>query len=270
MSDANAGDREGDRRDEDDPDRRSDGGAATANAGDATDSAAEAADGAEDGVPPERPTIARALWGAVRALQLFLLVLAGYTLFFSESSVFNVVVPLGLAFLPDAVARATAWRMNPVLSAWIATSATLHALGALGAYTEVPGFDWFAHAVSAALVAGVGYALVRAIDEGREDVELPGNIRFLFVFVFAMAFGGFWELAEFLLTRLGEVTGTDPLLTQYGLLDAAGDLTFNAVGAILVALWGTRFFDGIRAAMATTVGEDGAPDDVGASGTDDD
>jgi hypothetical protein len=213
-------------------------------------------DGGEPAPPRHASTVGRVLRLAMRLLQLALLGIAVYSLFTAGGAVFNVILPLGIALLPDIVRYWTGWRMNPVLALWIALAAFLHATGSLGAYTAVPAYDQIAHGVSAALVAGVGYALVYTVDNQYEDVVVPPNLRFVFILVFTLAFGAVWEVAEFALGRAAQVLGGDPLLTQYGLSDAVLDLLFDAVGGVLVAIWGTRYFEGLRRRVSRHVGDD--------------
>lgn len=205
--------------------------------------------------PREGSTVGRLFWLATRAIQIALVGIAAYALFASsEGGVFNVILPLAIALLPDIVRYRTGWRFNPVLAAWIAAAAFLHATGSLGAYTAVPAYDQIAHGFSAALVAGVGYALVRTVDNQYENVVVPPNLRFVFILVFTLAFGAIWEVAEFSLGRAAEVFGGEPLLTQYGLDDTVLDLVFDAAGGVLVAIWGTQYFDGLRRGLGRYVG----------------
>lgn len=109
------------------------------------------------------------------------------------------------------------------------------------------------HAVSATLVAGVGYAVVDALDRSAESVELPGEFRFMFV----LAFGIFWEIGEFASTGRATVIGGKPVLAQYGTSDMVFDLLYNGVGTLLVALWGTDYFDSAADLVSQRVGRPG-------------
>jgi hypothetical protein len=132
---------------------------------------------------------------------------------------------------------------------WIVTAAFLHAVGMLGLYRTFGWYDQIAHGVSGAVVAGVGYALVRVIENEYDSVEIPPNLRFVFIVVFAGALGVVWEVAEFALSELAVIFGGEPLLAQFGLGDVILDMLFSIAGAVLVAVWGTRYFDGLRSTV---------------------
>jgi hypothetical protein len=155
-----------------------------------------------------------------------------------------------IALFPDAVRHWYGYRLDPVLAAWIATAAVLHVIGSLGAYTAVPIFDQIAHGVSASVVAGVGYALVRVVERGHDRIGIPAEARFAFVVVFVISFGVVWEIAEFASGRIAVLVGGEALLAQYGLDDIVMDQVFNAAGAVVVALWGTEYFTGVRRVIA--------------------
>ena len=52
--------------------------------------------------------------------------------------------------------------------------------------------------------------------------------------VVVMAVGGYWEIFEFGVGQLAD-SGHSPL-TQYGLADTLGDLTFNSLEGVVVAV----------------------------------
>ncbi|ELZ13370.1 hypothetical protein C477_22980 [Haloterrigena salina JCM 13891] len=188
----------------------------------------------------------RRCWQAVRLLQAALVALSGYAVFTANPSLFaNSGVPLALTLTPALVRREFDHEMGGGLALWIATAAFLHAVGAIGLYTWFGWFDQLTHTVSATLVAGVGYAVVDALDRSGTAVEFPAEFRFVFIAVFVLAFGVIWEILEFATGGLAALIGGEPVLAQYGTTDIAFDLLFNAVGAVLVALWGTGYFDGV-------------------------
>lgn len=191
--------------------------------------------------------VGRAAALLARALQAALVGILGYALVtWNAGLVVNAGLPLAIALFPDVVRLRYDYRLHPVLRLWIVTAAFLHAAGALGPYQTYGWYDQVAHGVSASMIAGVGYALVQTIDAAYDTVEVPGDLRFVFVLVFAMAFGVVWEIAEFGLQQAATASGGDALLAQYGLTDVILDFAFNAVGAVLVALWGTSYFEGLR------------------------
>jgi hypothetical protein len=194
--------------------------------------------------------LGRALRLATYAMQLTLAAITAYALVqVSVGMVTNAGLPLLVATFPLYVRYRHGTQLNPVLSLFIVTAAFLHAVGMLGLYTTYPWYDQFAHGVSGALVAGLGYAVVQVIDTEYDTVEIPGNLRFVFIVVFAGSLGVIWEIAEFTLTKIALLMGGEPLLAQFGLGDVVLDMLFSILGAVLVGLWGTRYFDGLRSVV---------------------
>ncbi|QFU84313.1 hypothetical protein [Natronorubrum aibiense] len=188
----------------------------------------------------------RRCWHAVRLIQGLLLIIVGYALVtVNLGLVVNAAIPLALTFLPALVRREFTHEMGAGLALWIALAAFLHAAGALGPYEMFGWYDSVTHTVSATLVAGVGYAIVDALDQSAESVTVPGEFRFVFILIFVLAFGVLWEIMEFASAGVASVVGGEPVLAQYGTSDIVFDLLYNAVGALLVALWGTGYFDGV-------------------------
>lgn len=200
------------------------------------------------GLRRRESSVATVLDGATRAIQASLLGLAvALAVRGRPGLALNTGLMLGIALLPELLRRRTDHRLNPVLSLLVVLSPFLHAIGALGLYRSLPVFDQVAHGVSAALVAGVGYVTVRVVDDEYETVEIPGSLRVLFVLIFTTSFGVIWEVLEFSTALLAEVVGGEPLLAQYGVADVVLDILFDVIGAVVVAAWGTRYFEGLRA-----------------------
>jgi hypothetical protein len=190
----------------------------------------------------------------VRLLQTALVGLLGYAALTVDPGLFtNVAMSLVVAFLPDLLDWRHGHRLRPVLALWIAVAAFLHALGALGPYETVPWYDHVTHTLSATLVAGVGFAVVVAIDREHDGVQIPARLRAVFILLFVLAFGVLWEIAEFASGGLAALVGGEPALAQYGLEDIVLDLVFNTAGAVVVALWGTGYFREVSRLLAERI-----------------
>ena len=164
----------------------------------------------------------------------------------STTVVVNAGVGLLVTQLPPVLERDYDIPMDPALTLWITSAVFLHAFGVLGLpgsetnlYGSVPWWDHLTHALSASVVAGVGYATARAFDAHTEDIVLPPRFTFVFILLFVLAFGVFWEVIEFGLGEAARAAGNRALLTQYGLDDTMLDLVFDTIGAVIVAVWGT-------------------------------
>lgn len=202
---------------------------------------------AYDGEATAGPTIRQ----ATVALQVVLGILVAYNLGEGQFGLaVNAALMLGIALAPAAVARRTGRRLHPVLALLVATAGLLHAVGAMGPYESVLLYDQVAHATSSAIVAGLGYVAVTVIEREYDAVHVPPTMRFAFVLIFATAFGVLWEILEFWTDLLTSALIGETILTQYGLRDTILDVSFNAVGAVLVGLWGTEYFDAVRGPVA--------------------
>lgn len=172
-----------------------------------------------------------------RGLQLVLL---GLLVFGVVSGQAGVVVAAGLALavtlLPALLRREFKYSMDAGLVLWLTIAMVLHAAGSIGLYDQHQWYDEITHTASATIIAGIGYAAFRALELHSDAIEVPSEFRALFIIVFVMASGMVWEVMEFVLGGLAPVYGIDDIVT---------DLVFNAVGAIIVAIWGTDYVTGL-------------------------
>jgi hypothetical protein len=172
--------------------------------------------------------------------------------------VVNAGVALGVTFLPGVLERDLGISMDAGLTLWLTAAVFLHALGTVGVpgtglrsfYESVGWWDHMTHALSASVVAGVGYTVVRALDVHTAEIRLPPQFTFVFVLLFVLAFGVVWEVIEFGVTELSSLTGGSPVLTQYGLSDTMLDLCFNTLGGVIAATWGTAHLTDVVGAVA--------------------
>lgn len=181
----------------------------------------------------------------------------------STGVVVNALVALGVTFLPALLEHEYGLPMDAGLTLWISATVFLHALGVFGvpgvtgnlyaADSPIPFYDGLTHALSASVVAAVGYTVARAVDEHTDAVELPPRFTFVFVLLFVIAFGVLWEVVEFAVGTLAAGVGGD-VLTQYGLADTIRDLVFDIVGGVVVATWGTAHLTDVADAVSRRVG----------------
>lgn len=188
----------------------------------------------------------------IRAMQLVLVGLVGYGLIAAQpKAIVNGSVALLVTFLPALLERKYELPLDPWLGLWITTAVFLHTLGSAGLYGHIQWWDNLTHALSASLIAAVGYTAVRSIDLHSEDIRIPHRFAFIYIFVVVLAFGALWELFEFGLDVAAAETGLTMPLAQHGLDDTVRDLMFNSLGALFVAVFGQVHLTGI----AETVSE---------------
>ncbi|WP_435364220.1 hypothetical protein [Haloarchaeobius sp. DYHT-AS-18] len=174
----------------------------------------------------------------------------------------NAAVGLLVTLLPAYLERNYKFTMSVGLVLWITVAMFLHALGTLplpGAdlatlYGSTWWWDHMTHALSSSLVAGVAYAVARALEEHTDAIVLPPRFLFVYLLVFVMAFGVVWELIEFYISVVAQLLGSGSILTQYGLDDTVLDLTYNTLGGLLVALFGTAHLTGVADELAGRLG----------------
>lgn len=195
---------------------------------------------------------------ATRLMELALVGILAIGLYEQDLGVVvNAGVALAVTELPAVLERDYDLPMDAGLSLWITSAVFLHALGTVGLsaagasfYTTVGWWDHLTHTLSASIVAAVGYTTVRALDEHTEAVELPPKFVFVFILLFTLAFGVFWEVLEFAIGGAASLAGTTSVLTQYGLEDTMKDLIFNTVGGVVVAIWGSVYLSDMVGAVA--------------------
>lgn len=145
-------------------------------------------------------------------------------------------ITLGVTLLPALLERRFDYTLDPGLLLWLTLAATIHMFGSMGLYDQFTWFDNIAHTVSAMVIAGVGYASFRAVELHSDDIDTPPAFRPVFVLVFVLATGVFWEVLEF---------GLGDFITVYGVQDIVTDMMFNTLGGVIVAVWGTGYVSGL-------------------------
>ncbi|CAM2896281.1 hypothetical protein HASA104033_07205 [Halobacterium salinarum] len=168
----------------------------------------------------------------------------------NSKAVVNGTVTLLITLVPGALERNYGLPMDPWLVLWITAAAFLHSLGSSGLYVSIPWWDHVTHALSASLVAGAGYTVARAVDCHHDDITVPREIAFVYIFVVVLAFGVVWELLEFGLDELATATGLAMPLAQHGLADTMHDFMYNSLGALVVAVFGQAHLTGVAEVVA--------------------
>jgi hypothetical protein len=181
-----------------------------------------------------------------RTLQAILGGLIVYGLFTAQWGVaLNGMFALAVTLLPALLRREYGYAMDSGLVLWITVALFLNALGLMGLYSRYQWYDEITHTVSATIIAGLGYAAFRAFEVHSDEIDVPSAFRSVFVVVFVLAAAVVWELLEFGSELLAEYVGGIAPLTVYGIDDIVTDMIFNAVGAVLVALWGGGYVGGV-------------------------
>ncbi len=175
----------------------------------------------------------------------------------NPKAITNGVVALGITFVPALLERNYQFPLDPWLGLWITLAVFLHTIGSASFYARIGWWDHLTHAMSASLVAGVGYTFVRAIDIHSDQIHIPRRFAFIYILIVVMAFGVMWELFEFGLDRAADVTGMVMPLAQHGLDDTVRDMLFNTAGALVVATFGQAHLLGVAETIQKQVFERG-------------
>ncbi|WP_435359021.1 hypothetical protein [Haloarchaeobius sp. DFWS5] len=195
----------------------------------------------------------------VHALQLLMFSIFSIGLWLGNAGVVvNAGIGLGVTMLPALLRRNYGFTMDVGLVLWITVAMFLHAVGTLPLpglnFSTLYGSTWWwdhlTHALSSSLVAAVAYATARAIEEHTDAIHFSPRFMFVYLLAFVMAFGVVWELIEFYISVAAQLLGTGSVLTQYGLDDTVLDLTYNTLGGLLVALFGTAYLSGVSDELA--------------------
>lgn len=148
----------------------------------------------------------------------------------------NALVSFGATYLP----RVLEWRYDVELRPWqrlyLNVGMFAHAVGMLGPYDEVWWWDHVTHTYSSTLVGG--FVRIRARRRGHDPRPR--------VLAAVMAAGVLWEVVEYVIHRSSRAVGLEPLLVSYGSEDTLFDLGFDLLGALLVVVFGDRFFSNLE------------------------
>lgn len=174
------------------------------------------------------------------------------------SVILNAGIALGVTTLPALLERDLDVRLGVGMTVWITAALALHSVGMVALYDTIPWWDHLTHLVSGTLVAGVGYATVRALDEHSDRIVMPGMYLGLFVVLFTMAGGVVWELLEHGGREVARSLDMAPILNIYGIEDTIMDLLFDGLGGLVVALLGGPYLEGTTARLSARLGRDRA------------
>jgi len=189
-----------------------------------------------------------------RGMQIVLLGIVVYGVAVGQpKAITNGSMGLLVTFVPAVLERNYDLPLDPWLGLWITLAVFLHTLGSAGLYNAIGWWDHLTHALSASLIAGVGYTFARAVDLHNDEIEIPTRFAFAFILIVVMAFGVVWELFEFGLDIAADVTGTTMPLAQFGLDDTVRDMLFNTLGAIIVATFGQAHLLGVAETVTERV-----------------
>jgi hypothetical protein len=146
------------------------------------------------------------------------------------------VAAILISELPSLLKRDLRIVLPVELNFWIVLTLFIHIVGSFsGFYDNVPGWDHLTHAMSASLVAALGFVIVVSIDKYAESIFLPTAFLTILIVMLTMAVGVVWELMEFM---VDQVTGSH---LQYSLEDTMRDLLFDTIGGLLVASAGSYY-----------------------------
>ncbi|ATW89985.1 putative membrane protein YjdF [Halohasta litchfieldiae] len=181
-----------------------------------------------------------------RGMQLVLVGIVLYGIIAGQTkAITNGSMGLSVSFVPALMERKYDFPLDPWLGLWITLAVFLHTMGSAGLYQQIDGWDHITHAMSASLVAAIGYTFARAVDLHSDEIRIPNRFAFVFILIVVMAFGVTWELFEFGLDIIADETGISMPLAQHGLDDTVRDMMFNTLGGITVAIFGQAHLLGV-------------------------
>ena len=185
-----------------------------------------------------------------RGMQIVLAGIVAYGFLFTEpKAITNGTIALAITFAPAVFERNYQVPLDPWLGLWITLAVFLHTMGSAGLYATIGWWDHLTHAMSASVVAGIGYTFARVVDIHHDEISLPPEFAFVFILIVVMAFGVIWELFEFGLDVVADETGIAMPLAQHGLDDTVRDMMFNTLGALIVATFGQVHLSGVAESL---------------------
>jgi hypothetical protein len=146
------------------------------------------------------------------------------------------MMALFMSVVPSILKRDLKIVLPLELNFMIVLALFLHVVGGFsGLYDSVEWWDHLTHITSATLIAVLGLVVVVSIDKYTDSIDLPRVFLALFIVMFTMAVGVFWELMEY---------ANDQLMgshLQYSLDDTMVDLLFDGFGGFIVAAFGSYY-----------------------------
>lgn len=148
----------------------------------------------------------------------------------NPGAVVNAVFSFLGTYVPGIVELAFDVDFRPWQRLYVGTAMVAHAVGMLGPYDDVRGWDHLTHTLTSSILAGGVFASARR--RGRDPwPRVVGVVGIL---------GLFWELLEYLIHATAKRLGLEPILVVYSRTDTVLDLVCNLVGALLVLVFGDR------------------------------
>jgi hypothetical protein len=191
---------------------------------------------------PEADVTGRLYWILLAILQAIMLVELVLLLRGSQwRTALQVLIIMGLTLAPVALRARLPVRVPAEFQilAILFVFASLF-LGEVHNYYElIWWWDAGLHASSGLLFGIVGFLLVYVLNENeRIDISLRPRFVALFAFTFAMAIGALWEVFEFAMDQAFGLQMQKPRLGDpSGLTDTMWDLSFDAIGAVLISVF---------------------------------
>ncbi|WP_245526231.1 hypothetical protein [Methanohalophilus mahii] len=207
----------------------------------------------------EPPKVIRKLLGLsarkqkniTRFLQAFLVILFIFGVLSRDLHILlRAFLALIITFVPAFMKQRHNLYLDPSLTLWITIAVFLDAIGTFWLYDNIARWDNLTHAVSSSTIAAAGYVIVRTIDIYDSEINIPPRTMFVFIPLFILSVGVMWEILEFITDELALIIGIDAFLAQHGIHDTMGDMLFNLIGAIVVALWGTFYLNNLSYKIA--------------------
>lgn len=149
----------------------------------------------------------------------------------NPGAVVNAVVAFVGSYVPEMVEQASAIEFRPWQRLYVETAMCLHAIGMLGPYDDIRGWDHVTHTLSSSIIGGATF--VAAKRRGKDPRPLVlGSV---------ITMGVLWETVEYLIHATANRLGMEPILVFYSRKDTVLDIVFNLVGAFLVFFFGDRY-----------------------------
>lgn len=148
----------------------------------------------------------------------------------NTNAIVNAVLMFAATYLPGIAERLYDVKFRPWQRVYTEFAMLAHAVGFLGPYDDTWWWDHLTHVLSATLLGGAIHVVAQwSGRNARRDV------------LAAIVGGGLlWESMEYIIHRVSEYLGIEPMLVYYGRRDTLLDLLFNFIGALLVLVFGDR------------------------------
>lgn len=188
--------------------------------------------------PAVETSVDRVMWVIILLTRLSLIIASLWAIMLGDFIILGMsLLTLASSFVPTFVERYYDLKLpieyHLVVIAFLYMSLFLGEVG--GAYARFWWWDMVLHASSGVVLGYIGFLILYVL-QARKKVNMSPLLIAFFSFCAAVTVGVFWEFFEFAMDQFFGLT------MQHGNSDTMKDLIVDAIGALVIAVFGYLYF----------------------------